>query len=128
MLENIFIFKSEHADFPNDIYVTLRCDKSKKYLENFPCTGRVVTKDDPEFYVEHIDRYMVRSRKSGWILFTFKLDSLYHACNPKVKDNHLIKEIEFAEVFVYRPIFSELLDFNDPMETPYQKIYIDEVG
>jgi hypothetical protein len=128
MFDNIFIFKSEHVDFPNDIYVTLRCDKSKEYLENFPCTGRVVTKDDPEFYVEYIDKYMVRSRKSGWILFTFEINDLYHSYNPRVKDNQITEEIEFAKIFIYRPIVSELLDFNDLMETPYQKIYIEGIG
>jgi hypothetical protein len=129
MIDNVFIFKSEHPDFPHDFYVTLNCDKSKEYLKNFPCAGRIIKENDPEIKVIcDSTNVTISSKKSGYDLFKFNINILISSFLTEIKNNQIIGEIEFVHVFIFRPIFNELLFFDDPMKTPYQKFYIDEIG
>ena len=129
LLNSIFVFKSEHTDYPHDIYITLKCEASKDYISNFPCTGRVVTKNDPEIDVQ-IDkekRICISSKETDRCLITIPVEKLFFRSIKDVVDDEVVYDIGEVFVFVFKPNLTELLGFDNALKTRHSKIFIDEI-
>jgi hypothetical protein len=136
MLENFIILKSEHVKFPDDIYITLKCDRTTDYIKNFPITGRIIDDDDPELKIECvIDLGLIKvlSKETNRTLFTVKIIDLFthdfkDLSLKKLNNYSLISDIKHIFIFVYRPIFTErymIAKLSNPFIcADYEKIYI----
>jgi hypothetical protein len=114
MKDELFCFKSEHPDYPDDIYLMLKNEHTKEYIEQFPVTGRVVGENDPEIECILDEPSIYLKLKNSEI--TIELD-----IRDLVDKEYFHKDRTFY-VFLYKKYSCELLSLSG-----YYRIFVDEV-
>jgi hypothetical protein len=132
MIDNVFIFKSEHPDFPHDFYVILKCAKTKHYTDGFPCTGRIIKENDPEFIIkcdkEYYHTLQIINRKTNKRLFDINIDHLSYDELTTEEEKDIYNNTKLPVVHVYRPSIMELFPELNMDDAHWYTITAEHIG